>query len=126
MIANDKGNRITPSCVSFTPNGMLVGDDAKVRLTMNPENTVYEVKRLMGKSFDDTTVQEDMTRWPFDVVSNGGKPAIKVQHLGQTKDYSPEEISSHILIHMKGIAEKYLKTVSLVKFVYFTWADPGY
>ena len=79
IIANDQGNRITPSYVAFTNDGeRLIGDAAKNQLTSNPENTVFDAKRLIGREFKDTTVQNDMRYWPFTVVDKGGKPHVKI------------------------------------------------
>ena len=114
VISNEHGNRTTPSCVSFTDNGYLVGEDAKYRMSMNPTRTVYEVKRLMGRTFEEKEVQEDIARWSFDVVNDEGKPKIKVlrdSRSGDLKLCSPEEISSMILVKMKEIAEKFLEKV---------------
>ena len=110
VISNEHGNRITPSCVSFTDNGYLVGEDARYRLSRNPTRTVYEMKRLVGRTFDEEVVQEDIVRWPFDVVDQDGKPMIKVLS-GELKLYSPEEISAMVLVKMKEIVEKFLERV---------------
>ena len=113
IIPNENGYRITPSCVSFTADGHIVGDDAKYRLTMNPRNTVIEVKRLMGRSFDDPLVARDTRYWPFEVANADNKPQIVVYPGGDkpVQKYSPEEISAKVLQKMKAIAEKYLKKV---------------
>jgi len=113
IIANDQGNRTTPSYVAFTDTERLIGDAAKNQVAMNPSNTVFDAKRLIGRRFEDTSVQSDMKHWPFDVVSDGGKPKIQVEYKGETKTFSPEEISSMVLIKMREIAEAYLgKTVT--------------
>ncbi|XP_066969945.1 heat shock 70 kDa protein cognate 4-like [Macrobrachium rosenbergii] len=112
IIANDQGNRTTPSYVAFTDTERLIGDAAKNQVAMNPNNTVFDAKRLIGRKFDDPTVQSDMKHWPFTVVSEGGKPKMKVEFKGETKTFNPEEISSMVLTKMKETAEAYLgKTV---------------
>lgn len=108
IIANDQGNRTTPSYVAFTETERLIGDAAKNQVAMNPSNTVFDAKRLIGRRFDDTSVQSDMKHWPFNVVSDGGKPKIEVEHKGETKTFFPEEISSMVLTKMKEISEAYL------------------
>jgi len=110
IIANDQGNRTTPSYVAFTDTERLIGDAAKNQVAMNPNNTVFDAKRLIGRKFDDQVVQADMKHWPFDVVSDGGKPKIKVEYKGENKQFFPEEISSMVLIKMKETAEAYLGT----------------
>ncbi|XP_050523399.1 heat shock 70 kDa protein cognate 4-like [Daktulosphaira vitifoliae] len=113
IIANDQGNRTTPSYVGFTDTERLIGDAAKNQVAMNPSNTIFDAKRLIGRRFDDTTVQADMKHWPFEVVSDGGKPKIKISYKGENKTFSPEEVSSMVLTKMKETAEAYLgKTVS--------------
>nr|QKY59635.1 heat shock 70 kDa protein cognate 4-2-like protein [Neoseiulus barkeri] len=113
IIANDQGNRTTPSYVAFTDTERLIGDAAKNQVAMNPSNTVFDAKRLIGRRFDDSAVQSDMKHWSFDVVNDGGKPKIKVEFKGETKTFFPEEISSMVLVKMKEIAEAYLgSTVS--------------
>lgn len=108
IIANDQGNRTTPSYVAFTETERLIGDAAKNQVAMNPSNTVFDAKRLIGRRFDDTAVQSDMKHWPFDVINDGGKPKIQVEHKGETKTFFPEEISSMVLSKMKEISEAYL------------------
>ncbi|KAK8396337.1 hypothetical protein O3P69_005402 [Scylla paramamosain] len=110
IIANDQGNRTTPSYVAFTDTERLIGDAAKNQVAMNPNNTVFDAKRLIGRKFDDATVQSDMKQWPFTVVSDGGKPKISVEYKGEAKKFFPEEISSMVLIKMKETAEAYLGT----------------
>mgnify|MGYP006125153451 CR=1 FL=1 len=111
IIANEAGSRTTPSYVAFTPGGeRLVGGAAKSQVSMNPVNTVFDAKRLMGRMFDDPTVQHDIKTWPFKVINNNGLPSIQVTHAGEEKTFRPEEISSMILIKMKEIAENYLGT----------------
>ncbi|XP_067661756.1 endoplasmic reticulum chaperone BiP-like [Haliotis asinina] len=109
IIANDQGNRITPSYVAFTPDGeRLIGDAAKNQLTTNPENTVFDVKRLIGRSFGDPSVQSDMKHFPFTVVNQKDKPVVQVKVGSDTKQFTPEEISAMVLGKMKEIAEAYL------------------
>ncbi|XP_014245165.1 heat shock 70 kDa protein cognate 4 isoform X2 [Cimex lectularius] len=113
IIANDQGNRTTPSYVAFTDTERLIGDAAKNQVAMNPNNTIFDAKRLIGRRFEDVTVQSDMKHWPFEVVSDGGKPKIQVQYKGENKTFFPEEISSMVLTKMKETAEAYLgKTVT--------------
>jgi len=113
IIANDQGNRTTPSYVAFTDSERLIGDAAKNQVAMNPSNTVFDAKRLIGRKFDDATVQSDMKYWPFNVVNDGGKPKIKVEYKNEDKTFFPEEISSMVLVKMKETAEAYLgKTVT--------------
>jgi len=114
IIANDQGNRITPSYVAFAADGeRLIGDAAKNQLTSNPENTVFDAKRLIGREFRDPTVQADMKFWPFKVVEKNTKPMVQVESNGEKKTFAPEEISAMVLGKMKEIAEAYLgKTVT--------------
>ena len=113
IIANDMGNRTTPSYVAFTDSERLVGDAAKNQVSMNPKNTVFDAKRLIGRKFSDASVQSDMKHWPFNVVSGPAeKPLCQVEYKGETKSFASEEISSMILTKMKSVAENYLgKTV---------------
>jgi len=108
IIANDAGNRTTPSYVAFNDEERLIGDAAKNQGSMNPTNTVFDAKRLIGRKFDDPTVQSDMKNWPFKVTNRDGKPKIKVQYNGDDREFLPEEISSMVLTKMKETAEKYL------------------
>lgn len=109
IIANDQGNRITPSYVAFTPEGeRLIGDAAKNQLTTNPENTVFDVKRLMGREWSDPMVQQDIKHWPFTVINKSNKPHVQVLVNGENKQFAPEEISAMILGKMKEVAESYL------------------
>merc|ERR1712085_162940 len=110
-IANDQGNRTTPSYVAFTDTERLIGDAAKNQVARNPENTVFDAKRLIGRKFADTVVQSDIKLWPFKVVAGAGdKPMIVVQSQGEEKKFHPEEVSSMILTKMKETAEAYLGT----------------
>nr|ANQ44604.1 heat shock 70 kDa protein [Paratrypanosoma confusum] len=108
IIANDQGNRTTPSYVAFTDTERLVGDAAKNQSAMNPHNTVFDAKRLIGRKFTDLDVQADMKHWPFKVVNKGDKPVIEVQYQGETRHFVPEEISAMVLTKMKETAESYL------------------
>uniref|UniRef100_A0A224XL70 Putative heat shock 70 kDa protein cognate 2 n=1 Tax=Panstrongylus lignarius TaxID=156445 RepID=A0A224XL70_9HEMI len=108
IIANDQGNRTTPSYVAFNDTERLIGDAAKNQVAMNPKNTVFDAKRLIGRRFDDPKIQSDMKHWPFTVVSDAGKPKIQVEYKGEVKKFAPEEISSMVLTKMREIAETYL------------------
>lgn len=113
IIANDQGNRTTPSYVAFTDTERLIGDAAKNQVAMNPSNTIFDAKRLIGRKFDDAAVQSDMKHWPFEVISVEGKPKIQVVYKDEKKNFFPEEVSSMVLTKMKETAEAYLgKTVS--------------
>ncbi|KAF9875786.1 hypothetical protein CkaCkLH20_06718 [Colletotrichum karsti] len=105
IIANEQGSFTTPSFVSFTDKERLIGEAAKNQAAMNPINTVFDVKRLIGRRFDDPTVKKDMESWPFKVVDDNGSPKVSVEYLGETKTFSPQEISSMVLLKMKEIAE---------------------
>ncbi|ORE02732.1 heat shock 70 kDa protein 2 [Rhizopus microsporus var. microsporus] len=105
IIANEQGNRTTPSYVAFSDKERLVGDAAKNQAAMNPKNTVFDAKRLIGRRFDDADVKADMKHWPFTVVEQNENPFVQVEFEGETKTYSPQEISSMVLIKMKEIAE---------------------
>ncbi|CAL1697967.1 unnamed protein product [Somion occarium] len=108
IIANDQGHRITPSWVSFTDEERLVGDSAKNAFHSNPENTVFDAKRLIGRKFDDPEVQRDMKHWPFKVIKRGDKPVIQIKHKGEQREFTPEEISAMVLGKMKETAEAFL------------------
>ncbi|ODV74033.1 stress-seventy subfamily A protein [Cyberlindnera jadinii NRRL Y-1542] len=108
IIANDQGNRTTPSYVAFTDTERLIGDAAKNQAAMNPKNTVFDAKRLIGRKFDDPEVTEDAKHYPFKIVEQGGKPKIEVEFKGETKVFTPEEISSMVLTKMKETAENFL------------------
>lgn len=108
IIANDQGNRTTPSYVAFTDSERLIGDAAKGQVALNPTNTVFDAKRLIGRKFDDQKIQEDIKNWPFKVVNDCGKPKISVEFKGEKKTFAPEEISSMVLTKMKETAEAYL------------------
>jgi len=112
IIANDQGNRTTPSYVAFTDSERLIGDAAKNQVAMNPENTIFDAKRLIGRKFNEESVAKDMKHWPFKVTNVEGRPKIQVEYKGETKLFFPEEISSMVLTKMKETAESYLgKTV---------------
>jgi heat shock protein 1/8 len=108
IIANDQGNRTTPSFVAFTDTERLIGDSAKNQVAMNPHNTVFDAKRLIGRKFQDAEVQADMKHFPFKVIEKAGKPVTQVEFKGEVKDFTPEEISSMILTKMRETAESYL------------------
>lgn len=109
IIANDQGNRITPSWVAFTDTERLIGEAAKNQAAMNPDRTVFDVKRLIGRKYDDKEVQRDVKLLPYKIVNKDGKPYIQVKiRDGEIKVFSPEEISAMILVKMKETAEAYL------------------
>jgi len=108
IIANDQGNRTTPSYVAFNDTERLIGDAAKNQVAMNPSNTVFDAKRLIGRKYDDPSVTADKKHWPFEVTNEAGKPKLKVEYKGEHKTFSAEEISSMVLSKMKEIAEAYL------------------
>ena len=108
IIANDQGNRTTPSYVAFTDVERLIGEAAKNQATLNPNNTIFDAKRLIGRLFDDPTVQSDRKNWPFQVINESGRPKFRVQSKETWKTFTPEEISSMVLTKMKETAEAYL------------------
>jgi len=109
IIANSQGNRTTPSWVSFRDDERLIGDAAKSLAASNPSNTIYDIKRFMGRKFDDPIVQEEIKRVPYKVVrGDNDRIKVEVMYQNQTKQFSPEEISAMILSHMKEIAESFL------------------
>ncbi|XP_061341486.1 heat shock cognate 70 kDa protein-like isoform X3 [Gastrolobium bilobum] len=109
IIANDQGNRTTPSYVGFTDTERLIGDAAKNQVAMNPINTVFDAKRLIGRRFNDASVQSDIKMWPFKVIPGpADKPMIVVSYKGEEKQFAAEEISSMVLMKMREIAEAYL------------------
>ena len=108
IIANDQGNRTTPSYVGFTDTERLIGDGAKNQVAMNPSNTIFDAKRLIGRNYNDPTVQSDMKHWPFKVGNHGGKPKLEVEYKSDQKTFTPEEISAMVLTKMKETAESYL------------------
>jgi heat shock protein 5 len=108
IIPNELGNRITPSIVAFTDDERLIGEAAKNQAALNPARTVYSIKRLIGRKFNDKEVQHDRKLLPYNIVNKDGKPYVEVEIKGEKKTYSPEEISAMILVKMKQIAEGYL------------------
>ncbi|CAI5520754.1 unnamed protein product [Closterium sp. Naga37s-1] len=108
IIANDQGNRITPSWVAFTDSERLIGEAAKNQFASNPERTVFDVKRLIGRKFADKEVQRDMKLVPYKIVNRDSKPYVEVEVKGEKKVFSPEEVSAMILGKMKDTAEAYL------------------
>jgi len=113
IIPNDQGLNTTPSYVAFTPDERLIGDAAKNQAARNPSNTIFDAKRLIGRKFGETSVQNDVKLWPFKVEAGADeKPTIVVQYKGESKKFQAEQISSMVLQKMKEIAEAYLgKTV---------------
>ncbi|OJD32820.1 heat shock protein ssb1 [Diplodia corticola] len=105
IIANEQGSFTTPSFVSFTPEERLIGEAAKNQAAMNPANTVFDVKRLIGRRFDDETVKKDIESWPFKITDHDGAPMVQVEYLNETKTFSPQEISAMVLVKMKEVAE---------------------
>ncbi|CAF0705601.1 unnamed protein product [Brachionus calyciflorus] len=108
IIANDQGNRTTPSYIAFTETERLIGDGAKNQVASNPQNTIFDAKRLIGRRYDDPVLHEDKQFWPFRIVNDKGKPKIEVIFKGQAKIFTPEEISAMILSKMKETAENFL------------------
>ncbi|KAK8801172.1 hypothetical protein WA158_001942 [Blastocystis sp. Blastoise] len=109
IVANEQGNRTTPSIVGFTDTHRLIGDAAKAQIATNPENTVFDAKRLIGHQYYDYTVQQDLKHWPFKIFPDESKKVkIEVKFKGKSMEFYPEEISSMILGKMKQIAENYL------------------
>eukprot|EP00211_Chloroparvula_japonica_P004769 CAMPEP_0119126194 /NCGR_PEP_ID=MMETSP1310-20130426/5208_1 /TAXON_ID=464262 /ORGANISM="Genus nov. species nov., Strain RCC2339" /LENGTH=669 /DNA_ID=CAMNT_0007116339 /DNA_START=70 /DNA_END=2079 /DNA_ORIENTATION=+ len=108
IIANDLGNRITPSYVAFSENERLIGEAAKNQAALNPENTLYDIKRLIGRDFNDQTVQKDAKLLPFKMVNKRNKPNVQVNIKGEDKVLAPEEVSAMVLQKMKETAEAYL------------------
>jgi len=109
VIANDQGNRTTPSYVAFTDTERLIGDAAKNQVAMNPTNTIFDAKRLIGRKYDDPTVQRDIKLWPFNVIKDSGnKPKLEVDFKCEKKSFTPEEISAMVLTKMKETAEAHL------------------
>ncbi|KAF7888730.1 uncharacterized protein EAF02_003271 [Botrytis sinoallii] len=105
IIANEQGSFTTPSFVSFTDKERLIGESAKNNAAMNPKNTIFDIKRLIGRRFDDPHTTKDIQSWPFTVVDKDGSPFVQVEYLGEEKTFSPQEISSMVLTKMKEIAE---------------------
>ncbi|KAH8704969.1 putative Hsp70 chaperone BiP/Kar2 [Talaromyces proteolyticus] len=113
ILVNDQGNRITPSYVAFTDEERLIGDAAKNQYASNPTRTIFDIKRLIGRKFDDKDVQKDLKSFPFKVAQKDGKPVVKVDVNQTPKTFTPEEVSAMVLTKMREIAESYLgKTVT--------------
>lgn len=110
IIANNQGNRTTPSYVAFTDNERLIGESAKNQAAMNATNTIFDAKRLIGRLFKDETIQKDMKHYPFKILEENSRPVIQVEYMGETKLFKPEEISSMVLMKMKEAAEDFLGT----------------
>jgi heat shock 70kDa protein 1/2/6/8 len=110
IIANDQGERTTPSYVSFTDSERLIGLAAKNSATTNPTNTVYDAKRMIGREFSDPKLQDDMKHFSFKVIDSNSKPKISVMYKNEQKEFTPEEISAMVLTKMKQTAEEYLGT----------------
>lgn len=110
ILVNDQGNRITPSYVAFTEEERLVGDSAKNQAAANPTNTIFDIKRLIGRKFKDEQLQADIKHLPYKVLNKDGKPIVQVEVAGQNKKFSPEEVSAMVLGKMKEVAESYLGT----------------
>ena len=110
IIANEMGNRTTPSYVAFTDTERLIGDAAKNQVAMNPQNTIFDAKRLIGRPFNDEKIQQDIKHWPFKVIDENGKPKIQIEFKGELKRFAPEEVSSMVLTKMREIAESFLGT----------------
>ncbi|KAL6625643.1 stress protein HSC70 [Neocallimastix californiae] len=109
IILNDEGNPTTPSYVSFTENERLIGEEAKEHAAIYPENTIYDAKRMIGRTYDDEILQNDIKHWPFKVIEkNNGRPYVQVNYKNKIRDFRPEEISSMILSKLKEDAEEYL------------------
>ncbi|KAK2858478.1 hypothetical protein FQN49_004696 [Arthroderma sp. PD_2] len=108
ILVNDQGNRITPSYVAFTDEERLVGDAAKNQYSANPQRTVFDIKRLIGRKFADKDIQKDIKHFPFKVSNINGKPSVNVEVSGKARNFTPEEVSAMVLGNMKDIAEKYL------------------
>merc|ERR1712048_1537550 len=104
----DQGNRTTPSYVAITDTERLIGDPAKNQVAINQTNTIFDAKRLIGRKYDDPTVQSDMKHWPFKVAQHGDKPKLEVEYKNETKTFTPEQISSMVLVKMKETAEAFL------------------
>ena len=108
IIANDQGNRITPSMVTFTTEERLIGDAARTLAASNAKNTVYDAKRLIGRNYDDKCIESDKKHFSYNIINKNNKPIIEVEYKNETKHFTPEEISSMVLTKMKEIAESYL------------------
>ncbi|KAI6877051.1 78 kDa glucose-regulated, partial [Hortaea werneckii] len=108
ILVNDQGNRITPSWVAWNDEERLVGDAAKNQYASNPHRTIFDIKRLIGRKYDERDVQRDIKHFPFSVVNKNGQPRVQVEVSGADKNFTPEEVSAMILGKMKEVAESYL------------------
>ena len=108
ILVNDQGNRITPSFVAFNDEERLVGDTAKNQYAANPQRTIFDIKRLIGRPFSDKNVRADIKHFSYNVVERDGKPSVAVDVKGKATTFTPEEISAMILGKMKDVAEAYL------------------
>lgn len=108
ILANDQGNRITPSYVAFNDDERLVGDAAKNQYAANPQRTIYDIKRMIGRKWSDKDVQADQKHFPFTVKNRDGKPVVSVEVGGKDRTFSPEEVSAMVLGKMRDVAEGYL------------------
>jgi len=108
IIANDMGKRTTQSCVAYTDTERCIGEAAANQMARNPENTIFDAKRLVGRQFNDPVVQNDITHWPFKVIEDGERCKFEVQYKGETVTLYPEEVSAAVLCKMKETAESYL------------------
>ena len=108
IIANDQGNRTTPSYVAFNSEERLIGESAKNQSAQNPTNTIFDAKRLIGRTINDPVIQSDLKMWPFSVKGKNGKCYIEAEYKGEKKEFQAEEISSMVLTKMKETAEAYL------------------
>ncbi|KAJ9066756.1 Hsp70 chaperone [Entomophthora muscae] len=120
IIANDQGNRTTPSCVAFTPEEKLVGEAAHNQAVYNVTSTVFGIKCMIGRRYCNPQLQSDMKHWPFRVQDKGGKPVIVVTFKGETKQFTAEQISTMILVKMKQTAELKLGAVKDVTSAYWS------
>ena len=108
VLANDQGNRITPSYVAFNDEERLVGDAAKNQYATNPKRTVFDIKRIIGRKWSDKDMRADVQHFPFAVENKDGKPVVNVEVAGKDRTFSPEEISAMVLGKMRDVAESYL------------------
>jgi heat shock protein 1/8 len=109
IIANDQGNRTTPSYVAFDETERLIGEAAKIQFARNPKNTVFDAKRFIGRRFDEASVQSDMKHMPVTITSDSnGKPKFEVEAYGESKSFYPEEVSAMVLGKLKQTAESFL------------------
>jgi len=108
IIANDQGNRTTPSYVGFNDVERLIGDAAKNAANQNPQNTIYDAKRLIGREYNDSSLQDDMKSLSYTIVNDNNSPRIQVEYKGEEKQFTPEQISAMILTRLKENAESYL------------------